>query len=176
MPNPRKFTDAAGDDWFVSLNVATNRRIREELDVDLLNLSDETLYARLLVEPELLVDVLQVALEKQAEKRELDAYGFAERLAGDVLEAAALALLEAIADFFPSRRRQLLEKAIQKSRALMDRQMDHAQTLLDGPEMEQLAEAELQRTQQDLRKRLNTLTRGDSSTNGPESAESNPVF
>lgn len=170
------FTDAAGEQWRISLVTEDIKRVRRELDVDLLNCGDPQLLSRLANDPILIVDVLHVLLGAEAEKRQLDAYGFAARLAGDVLDSAAQALLGALCDFFPSRRRAVLQAAIEKTGALMDRQLQHAATLLADPRIEQLAELELQAATRSLDEKLSRLTAGGCSTSGPDSAELTPAF
>lgn len=169
--DPRKFTDTNGDDWLIRLDVATNKRVRDELGVDLLKF-DDTLYGRLLTEPEILVDVLYVVLAPRIADRNLDAVGFAERLAGDVIEDAAVALLEAITDFFPRRRREVLKRALHKSQDFLARSIDHSEALLESPTMAQALEDLLETQTAEMQA---ALARGRSSTNGPASSPSTPA-
>lgn len=101
-----KFTDNRGDDWLVDLTVFHVERIKRDVDV---NLNDAlvpagddggNLITRLDCEPDLLVGVLYAACEDQVKQRGLGPEDFARRFAGEILNAAFAALVEALLAFF----------------------------------------------------------------------------
>jgi hypothetical protein len=97
-----RFTDNEGCDWVVSINVATVKRVRSMLDVDLLEILGGKLLDRLIVDPVLLVDVVYVVCKPEADDAAINSEEFGRRMSGDAIAAATRALLEALASFFPS--------------------------------------------------------------------------
>ena len=108
------FKDAEGRDWKIVFNVGTAKRVRSMTTVDLFNI-----YAaeaqRVFSDPVLLVDVLWAVVIDQAKERGVSDVSFGESLYGDAIEHATMALMEAVADFFPSSRRLILQKSLEKS-------------------------------------------------------------
>jgi len=149
-----KFTDNAGRDWPVSLTVADVKRVRRVLDVDLANLMGEDvpegkqLLARLTTDPVLLVDVLYVICEPQATRDGVSDIEFGRAMAGDAIEQATDALLEAIVGFTPNPR----ERA---RLARVKRELYQAREALDD-----LFDVRLEKV-------LDDLIPGRSSTNSP---------
>jgi hypothetical protein len=109
----RTFKDADGREWAVEVTMRTVRSVREATDgrVDLLAVFTPE-FSQLLADPFVLAAVLYAVCRKRAEEKAIDADGFADGLRGDALDAASTALLEAVADFFPSRQRELLLVAL----------------------------------------------------------------
>lgn len=100
------FQDHEGRDWHLELDIPTARRIRKLLHIDVLNF--ETCLPKLSADPILLCDVLWVIVEEQAQRHKVTDEQFGVALMGETLEAAADAFVQALIDFFPPRRRQLL--------------------------------------------------------------------
>lgn len=105
------FKDTAGREWLVTISVAEVRRVRRTLSVNLADLQAGKLLEQL-SDPVTLVDVLYVLIEPQAFLRNLTDEQFGQAMGGDVLTAAATALLEALCDFFPGASRELLRKIL----------------------------------------------------------------
>jgi hypothetical protein len=120
------FKDTSGREWLVTLNVAQVKRVRERLGVNLADLQEGNLLTRL-ADPVLLVDVLFVLVQPQAEEKNITDEQFAAGLGGDTLADAATALLEALCDFFPQPTRLMLRKVLAQTQV---RQAD-AVTLLE---------------------------------------------
>jgi len=162
------FKDNEGREWHLAVNVATVKRLRQsELAVDLLDLVDgrepeRSLLVRLAADPVLLVDVLYVICQPEAEKRGVSDVEFGEAMAGEVIDRATEALLAEITDFTPNRRdRQRLRRGLEKIEAMMET----GRTILD----ERLEAADLDG---ELRKLLRTA--GECSSSSPGSPESSP--
>jgi len=100
------FTDSAGRTWTLRIDIAAARRIRERLAVDILDLNLGM--DRLSNDVILMVDVLWLLVEQQAEQQKVTDEQFGQSLHGDVLGAAIDAYLEALLAFCPPRQRQLL--------------------------------------------------------------------
>jgi len=117
----RSFKDNKSRSWEVDVNVATLRRVRDKLGVNLYELADPTadIVSRLFGDPILLCDVLFVLVSDQAERSGISDEDFGRSLAGDAFEHAADALWDAVVDFFPNPRiREALQRIAEKGRAL----------------------------------------------------------
>lgn len=112
-----RFTDEAGRQWLVPVNVASVKRCRELTDVDLLSIVDDkqgSLMAKLSTDPILLCNVLYALCKEQADNVGVTDEQFGAGLAGDALDSATRALLESLVAFFPKGKRELLAAAVAK--------------------------------------------------------------
>jgi len=121
------FDDSTGRSWTLRIDVSAIRRVREALDVDLLDLAGGPLLERVAGDPVLLVDILYVLCSAQAEQQSVDAEAFGAAMVGDAIDRATGALLEALADFFPSRKAALLRQVIDKGQTLAERLLARAE-------------------------------------------------
>ena len=163
----RCFTDDSGRDWLVAINVTTVKRVRALCDVDLMAILDESgaLLARFVDDPALLADVLYVACQAQADERDVSDEQFGELLAGDTLQKATDAFLEALVDFFPQEtRRKALRRLIEKINKVQGIALNMAVTQLEDPELDKRMEEAVAKV----------LTPGGSLTDAPESSDSTP--
>lgn len=112
----RTFKDTAGRTWTVQLNVDAIKRVRSLLTVDLLEVADGSLIERLAGDPILLCDVVFAIVKPDADAAQVSDTDFGRAMGGDCLEHATTALLEELADFFPSSKRQVLRLALAKLR------------------------------------------------------------
>lgn len=133
------FTDTVGRTWTVAVNVDAIRRVRNTLDVNLLDvISDNSqLLARLVVDPILLCDVLYVLVQPQAQAQGVSDEDFGRALGGDAIDHATTALLEGLASFFPSAKAAVLRKAIAKLRTLEQLAIETTDKRLDALEINQ---------------------------------------
>ena len=120
----RIFRDNKGRSWEVVLNVHQIKRVRAALGVDLVNVITldkdgavkVDLIDRIANDPCLLVDILYIISEAQAQKIGVNDVEFGESLAGDAIEEATKAFLDELVDFFPAARRLFLKKAVDIAR------------------------------------------------------------
>jgi len=90
-----------GREWELALNVGLLGRLRRDADFDLgKNTNKERLAETLFADPETIVKVLWVIVEKQAEKASVSPEEFGYGFDGSAIESAATAFMEAIIDFF----------------------------------------------------------------------------
>ena len=131
MPN---FQDLQKRRWTVALTISTVKRIRDATGVDLLRVIDEPdLLKQLAADPIQLVDVLWVIVQPQAREQGVSDEQFGESLAGEEIEHATAAFLEALVDFFPGARRGTLRRALDRSnKALADQEKAIQAALDDG--------------------------------------------
>ena len=133
----RTFTDNAGRTWTLTINVDAIRRVRSQLEIDLLQAVEGKLIERLAGDPILLCDVIYVLCKPEADQRDVSDEDFGRAMAGDAIDHATTSLLEELVDFFPQSRRALLNKALEKFRHLETRAIELVDKQLDDPQLEQ---------------------------------------
>lgn len=121
------FDDSTGRSWTLRIDVSAIRRVREALDVDLLDLAGGPLLERVAGDPVLLVDILYVLSRGQADQQNVDAEAFGAAMVGDAIDRATGAMLEALADFFPSRKAAILRTVTEKGQVLAERLLVRAE-------------------------------------------------
>ena len=164
------FTDIHGRKWTVSVTVATVKRVKARLNIDMLNNIDE--FTRLIMDLITLCDILYVVCQTEADERGISDEQFTAGLAGPVLNDAAKALESAYVAFFPDPKvaanvRVLIEKnnvVREKAIALIE-----AKT----PQMIQRIDKEIKTFLDTLEDDLNqNIAGGDSLTSAPASSGS----
>ena len=139
-----KFTDNAGREWIITVNVGSVRRVRDLAGVNLLDIADGgKVIGDLLSDPCRLVDTVYAICKPQADVLNVSDEMFGESLVGDSIDRATQALFEGIADFFPQGRRQALMKVIQKLNDFQKRTLEAASAKLDSPELDRLMQQAL---------------------------------
>ncbi len=137
----KTFKDNAGRDWTVAVNVATVKRLRDLLDVDLMKVVEGDLIERLYSDPVLLVDVLYVLCKPQADAAGIASEQFGEAMGGDAIELATAALIDGIIDFFPNRRdRERFGKVMEKFGAMLEKVHDALDVRVEGPALDRQLE------------------------------------
>lgn len=127
------FRDNLNRNWTVEITLSTVRRVKSLCDVDILaETGNGKLFERLASDPILLCDVLYAVCKPQLDKANVTDEDFGASLAGDSIAAATDALLQGIVDFFPSARRALLQKILDKSRELDSAMMRASEEKLDA--------------------------------------------
>lgn len=167
-----RFKDNNGREWSIALDAPTIRTVRKELDgLDLADSEGKT-YQQIADDPLLLFDVLWLLCCDQAQAAGIDEHAFAPAIVGDACARATLALRDAIADFFPPQKRELLKAIENKGARLRELGMAKALEKLNDPALEERALAEMERQMdEELRK---ALIQSPSATTSPGSAESAP--
>ena len=155
----KAFTDTQGRAWPIVVNVSAVKRVRDLLDVDLMDVAGGDLLARLADDPCLLVDVLYVLCKAEADAKGVSDEDFGKGMVGGVLDEAASALMKELLDFFPSAQRA---KALAKMLRKMEEQQAAATAAVAA--LKPLAEAEAA-----------AEIPGDSSGNLPASPASTPA-
>ncbi|MGE4529659.1 MAG: hypothetical protein AB7D00_14940 [Rhodospirillaceae bacterium] len=134
----RTFVDNAGRTWTVAVTVDALKRVRSLCGVDLMGVvGDGALLDRLVADPVLLCDVVFAACKDQADAKGVSDADFGRAMAGDAIEQATTALLEALADFFPSRKRAVLQRVIEKMRQVDSRLTALAEARLADPALDE---------------------------------------
>lgn len=142
------FTDVAGDQWTITIDVEKVQQLRAELDLDLLAIAtDKEVLPRLATDDLLLVDTLSMLLTESILARGLDAKAFARRLFGDTLQAAADAMVRAVAVFSRPQKRGLILKSWEA--------MARAEERVTGMALEKIPQL-VERSIENARKQLET--------------------
>jgi hypothetical protein len=123
------FRDAEGREWSVSVNVLTVKKLRS-LGCDIMA-EDGGGINSLASDPVALGESLWAICSDQATKRGVTESMFFESIGGEALESATDAMIGAIIDFFPSARKRLLQKAMDKSRILKAEMIRRAEEKID---------------------------------------------
>jgi len=169
----KTFTDNAGRDWVIEINVASLKRIKGLTGTDLIGLAvsmDTSVAEKLASDPILLCDVLFAACKPQADERNISDEEFGRAMAGDAIESATVALLEDIVGFCPSPRDRAalgrvlsaMRDARNKARDLVDQNLDR---MIEGGEIDRVIE-------EAMHSASTPATSGDSSTSAQASSES----
>ena len=157
----KTFKDTEGRSWAVRIDVDAIRRVRTALKVNLVGNDLGQVLEQVLGDPVLLCDVLYCLLKPEADKLGVSDVDFGRALAGDVLEQAAIAFLEELADFTPNARdRARVQRAVKALLAMTDKARDLADKLL---------ETDLARAEEEL-----LATVGRSSGKSPAPSASTP--
>lgn len=165
----RSFIDTERRTWTVAVTVDTVKRVRAQCDgLDLLAITSEKdgLMGRLMSDPILLADVLYAVCRPEADRLGVTSEQFGQALAGDAIEHGTTALLESIADFFPTARRTLLRQAIGKGQEIQTKATARASTLLSEINVDAL----LMKIEQQRE-----TTGSEPATSSPESSASTPA-
>lgn len=128
------FKDTAGREWLLALDVWQLERVQARTSVRIDQLLKDACagLAALFDDPVTFVRVLWVLVEEQAVKTGATPEQFARALAGDALEVASTAFMEAFADFCPSRQRGLIRALAAKATEVQEAQTAVALAAIAG--------------------------------------------
>lgn len=149
------FKDKHGKDWVISLDAPLIMAVRRECDLDLAS-TDGSAYERMADDPILLVNVLWVLCREQA--GDMTDVMFGKLLVGDAIEKATEAMLEAICDFFPLRKRQLLQAVVAKNAKIREIGMEKALARINDPQLLATLEARMDAEINSMLTRLTNAT------------------
>jgi hypothetical protein len=145
------FKDTLGRQWICRVDIAAIRRARALCNIDLANsiaihqdgtVATDAIRA-LADDPCLLVDTIFAVVKDQADKQNIDAMQFAEGMDGDTIEAATMALMEGIVEFFPLAKRQLLAKILETVKRQRRENLKAFQTMTQNGTLDNLIDSAL---------------------------------
>jgi len=163
------FKDTNGRSWTLSLDGPKIKRIRDACGIDL-GAIDGKAYERMDADPTLLVDVLWLLCEKEAKEAGVTDEQFGMALVGDAIDEATEAVLDAITDFFPKRRRELLKALAAQNKATSNAAMNSLMAKIGDPELVKKIQATMEANLDAEIKRV--LTQLSPATNSADSSES----
>ena len=133
-----RFTDNKGHAWTIAITVATLKRVKVLLDVDLYEVVEGTLIEQLMRDPVFLCDVVYAVCKPEADQLGIDDEAFGAAMSGDAIDGATKALLESLVDFSPSPKiRANLKRVFAMMSDASDRVNDLIAAKLSGDELEQ---------------------------------------
>lgn len=157
----KTFVDTAGRSWVIQLTIDSVKRVRQLLNVNLLDLvsGDPPLLTQFGTDVILLCDVIFVLIKPQADKVGVTDEQFGIALGGDVILGAQTAFYDELVDFFRGLGRTDMIRAVTAQRNMIDKAVQMIATQIGAI---------------DLDKMLNE-TIGKMSTNSPDQSASIPV-
>lgn len=153
------FHDSQGRKWSLSLSLAQAKKLKDTLGVDLLDGGPSI--NRLASDPYTVANVLYLLCESQAAAAGVTDEQFGEALAGDAIDDATEALLNALVDFFPKRQRGTLKMMLEKLTQANSQAVTLAEKKLSSEAMDQM----IQRGMQQAEAEIDALLAGDMSGN-----------
>ena len=139
----KTFKDNQGRKWTVTINVSAIKRVRAELDMDLLEAIEGKLLERMVGDPILLCDILYVLVKPEADEKGITDEDFGRAMAGDAIDAACQAFIGELVDFFPKGRREVLTEAVAKVRQIEAKVLSRTMQRLQTVEVDALIEKAL---------------------------------
>ena len=167
----KTFKDENGRDWEIVVNVDAARRVRDILGVNIASTETGGVLESIAEDPILLCDLLYVLCKPQADAAGVSDEQFGQALAGDAIDRATTAFLEALVDFFPSRRRAVLRRLVDGLKAAENQVLAAAEKKLSEGCFERAVDRELAK----LDEKLDSLTGGPESGRSPEASDSTPA-
>lgn len=161
----RKFKDCQGDEWELSVNMASAMALKTEVGIDILDIAEGKDIVLMTSDVATLGATLWLLVAEQAQSRKLDEKQFFKRLDGDALDAATKTLVAECFDFFPPEKRSLLSNAYKKIVGMQNIQLAKAEAII-----EKMTEEELERLATGNVSDLRSLVRSGSSPGGSPSA------
>lgn len=140
-PVSHSFVDCKGDEWTVFLDTTLIKQIRKQLHIDLLDLDNGKLIAKIMSDPIMLVDLLYLVCIEDATKRGISDEDFGRRMAGNSIADATEAMLGALVSFIPNARdRKNMRQVLAKTQEVMELTRDDVDKQIAGGVLDRLAE------------------------------------
>jgi len=133
------FRDKNDKEWTITVNISTMKRVRDLLDVNLMDMVGGDLAQRLAGDPVLLVDVIYGCVKPQADAAGISDEQFGDSLNGDSIDDASRVLLDSLINFSPKARGTVLRKAADKMKILQAEVLERTSKSLDAITSESLA-------------------------------------
>ena len=136
----KTFKDKADRNWTIGINLATAKRLRDTLNVDLLQpeVGDPPLLTRLGTDEILLGEVLCCLLSDQFEAHKVGANDVLAAFDGQTLLAAQEAFYEDLVDFFRGRGRTDRAKAVAKQAEMIAATVARVEQKIDEIDIDEM--------------------------------------
>lgn len=142
VPN-HHFTDSKGRVWSVAVNVGALKRCIDLAGIDLADTVESDLFDRLALDPILLCNTLAAICRPEMQRLTITDEDFAEGLAGDVIDQAAAALVDAIVYFFRLRHGGIVAKIATKKKEVEALALKAVDRFIDSGEIEKKVQRHL---------------------------------
>lgn len=116
------FKDAKNREWTIDIDPLNVSDVHKELGVSIYTILDDGMkpLRELLENTPVFLNVVYILVREQCQSKQIDDREFLRGLKGDAMEAMCDAFYEALANFFPKKKRELLLDLMAESRRLMD--------------------------------------------------------
>ena len=138
-----QFTDSKGRVWSVAVNVGALKRCLDLAGIDLADTVEGDLFDRLALDPILLCNTLAAICRPEMQRLTITDEDFAEGLAGDVIDLAAAALIDAIVYFFRLRHGGIVAKIATKKKEVEALALKAVDRFIDSGEIEKKVQQHL---------------------------------
>jgi len=165
----KSFRDSENLQWDIAVDVVTIKRVRDALDVNLLELAnEESKLPERFNDPVFCVDVLYVLCRDQADSRNIDDIAFGRALTMDAIEEASDALMEGVVDFFRRDVRIAYRKVLDATRRVRKAQAKKLMEAMESPDLDRMLEAKIESL---LHPEKSPTPLSSDATNSPDSPE-----
>jgi hypothetical protein len=131
----REFQDALGRAWTINISCSSLKRIAAHAGFDVADISNGKALDIFSGNTTHLLDVLWPLVLADAEKRDIDADSFGDGLRGDCIATAVEALKSELLDFFPSARRRLVIRLLDRMSAIVEQANQRAEQEIDSVQL-----------------------------------------
>ncbi|RPI60585.1 MAG: hypothetical protein EHM48_06995 [Planctomycetaceae bacterium] len=139
----KTFKDNEAREWNVEVNVDSVKRVKSLLDVNLADITED-LVKQLSEDPIMLCDVVYVLCKPQADQRNVTDEQFGRSMAGDSIEAAAVALMEELVNFTRNpARRAMWRKVLDKQKRIEAMGVETVEQYIDSDKLDKLLQEKL---------------------------------
>jgi hypothetical protein len=152
--------DANGREWSTAINVTTVKRVQELTGLLLTDAADTDLIERLYGDVVLLCNISWAVCQPVAEARGITSEQFGELLTGDVIDRACESLMEDLVGFFPSRRREIVQRIWQAARRLETERVKLVEGKLTTEQIEEMIRRTVEMADAEIDRRLAALGDG----------------
>jgi hypothetical protein len=125
------FKDTEGREWVLRVDVNSVRSIRDKYKIDLQKVWNSEDERRRLDDVCTMIDVVHELCTEQAAKRSLSQDDFGAAMGGDAIDAARLALQNAILAFYPKNSREIYQRLLDSEREVERQAINKVQGAID---------------------------------------------
>jgi len=118
-----QFIDTKNRPWVLKVTIGKIRKIRDTLGIDINDALDptKTIIDNMANDPVLMFDVIYLCCEEQLAQKGVSLEDFSESISGDTIVGASSALVNAILDFFPGGKTEVIRESLALKEKMMKR-------------------------------------------------------
>jgi len=124
-----KFTDMTGREWVIAITLGKVRNIENQTGCSLLKLQGDHSLESLAEDVGKFADALWIVVQGQ---HECSADEFFDSLSGESFDQAGQAFVEALIEFFPAKKKRVLQSLNNKGQELMDKATEEMLKKIDN--------------------------------------------
>jgi hypothetical protein len=132
----REFKDEQGRAWTVHISCSSLKKIQASAGFDFADISNGKAIDMFGGNSTHLLDVAWPLVKADAEKRGIDLESFGDGLRGDAVAEAIAVLKEELLSFFPSTRRLLMKRLLDRMEVIVSQQVEKAVKDIDSVQLD----------------------------------------